>query len=421
MKKLSFNQILSFIMIALLILPAFVFASSGTNVSIKSVYFKDENGNMVYVNYEQVTANSMDDDHILYEAIKHHVGIAEEKGRTIYLETNTGTILDYKLAMLDNLFKLREIIGNEKYEFDEEIEYTHELKVIDGEAKIVEAEEEDPEDPSEDVYIVRITPVDGIIVPIGTTEEEVMNLLAKTTTIEDSEGDTHIVSLDWDIINYDENTEGQYPAIGVFELPEGIDNNRELELKVETTVEVYTPVVEDWPVEVEDVFVGKSEITGNTYANIEIKEEYVTEVTGVYVEKVMANKMEDSPSQWRIKVEDGTTIDDLKGKISTILDDEDFEEEPEIIATFRPSFIPTFGYLSIEVNNIEDAEKFDVVYHLSDSEDGTENIVETDIVSIGEEAGLIFYDTNQYDTVDIRIYDGDDVFLYIFEDVVLNR
>src|SRR5690554_1409580 len=253
-------------MIALLILPAFVFASSGTNVSIKSVYFKDENGNMVYVNYEQVTANSMDDDHILYEAIKHHVGIAEEKGRTIYLETNTGTILDYKLAMLDNLFKLREIIGNEKYEFDEEIEYTHELKVIDGEAKIVEAEEEDPEDPSEDVYIVRITPVDGIIVPIGTTEEEVMNLLAKTTTIEDSEGDTHIVSLDWDIINYDENTEGQYPAIGVFELPEGIDNNRELELKVETTVEVYTPVVEDWPVEVEDVFVGKSEITGNTYA-----------------------------------------------------------------------------------------------------------------------------------------------------------
>lgn len=408
-------------MIALLVLPAFVFASSGTNVSIKSVYFQDENGNMVYVNYEQVTTNSMDNDHTLYEAIKLYVGTAEEKGRPIYLETNTGTILDYRLAMLDNVFKLREIIGNEKYEFDGEIEYTHELKVIDGEAKIVEAEEEDPEDPSEDVYIVRITPVDGIVVPIGTTEEEVINLLPKTTTIEDSEGDAHIVSLDWDIINYDENTEGQYPAIGVFELPEGIANNRELELKVETIVEVYTPVVEDWPVEVEDVFVGKSEITGNTYVNIEIKEEYATNVVGVYVEKAMANKMEDAPSQWRIKVEDGTTVDDLKGKISIKLEKGDSEEEPEIIATFRPSFIPTFGYVSIEVNNIENAEKFDVVYHLSDSEDGTENIMETDIVPIGEESGMIFYNTNQYDTVDIRIYDGNDVFLYIFEDVVLNR
>ena len=66
-------------MIALLVLPAFVFASSGTNVSIKSVYFQDENGNMVYVNYEQVTTNSMDNDDTLYEAIKLYVGTAEEK------------------------------------------------------------------------------------------------------------------------------------------------------------------------------------------------------------------------------------------------------------------------------------------------------------------------------------------------------
>ena len=419
MKKLSFNQILSFIIIALLVLPAFVFASSGTNVNIKNVYFKDENGNMVFVDYEEAISNSMEGDHTLYDAIRHYVGTAEEKGWTLYLETNSGIILDFRLAMIDNLFKLRDIINNEKYKVDGQIEYTHELKVVDGVARIVEIEDEDPGDP-DDPYIISITSVPNIEVDIGTSEEEAISKLRKTTTIKDSEGDTHIVSLDWSIRNYDKDLEGEYIAIGVFELPEGIKNRLGLELKVETTVKVIVPVVKDWPVEVENVFVGESDITSNTYVNIEIKEEYVAKVITVYVDNVPTNKIEGAQSQWRVRVEDGTTIEDLKGRISVTLDEEDVEE-PEIIATFRPSFIPTFGYVSIEVNNIENAEKFDVVYHLSDSEDGTENIMETDIVPIGEESGMIFYNINQYDTVDIRIYDGNDVFLYIFEDVVLNH
>lgn len=419
MKKLSFNQILSFIIIALLVLPAFVFASSGTNVNIKNVYFKDENGNMVFVDYEEAISNSMEGDHTLYDAIRHYVGTAEEKGWTLYLETNSGIILDFRLAMIDNLFKLRDIINNEKYKVDGQIEYTHELKVVDGVARIVEIEDEDPGDP-DDPYIISITSVPNIEVDIGTSEEEAISKLRKTTTIKDSEGDTHIVSLDWSIRNYDKDLEGEYIAIGVFELPEGIKNRLGLELKVETTVKVIVPVVKDWPVEVENVFVGESDITSNTYVNIEIKEEYVAKVITVYVDNVPTNKIEGAQSQWRVRVEDGTTIEDLKGRISVTLDEEDVEE-PQIIATFRPSFIPTFGYVSIEVSNIENAEKFDVVYHLSDSEDGTENIMETDIVPIGEESGMIFYNTNQYDTVDIRIYDGNDVFLYIFEDVVLNH
>ncbi|MCF6462012.1 hypothetical protein [Clostridium sp. Cult1] len=419
MKKLSFNQILSFIIIALLVLPAFVFASSGTNVNIKNVYFKDENGNMVFVDYEEAISNSMEGDHTLYDAIRHYVGTAEEKGWTLYLETNSGIILDFRLAMIDNLFKLRDIINNEKYKVDGQIEYTHELKVVDGVARIVEIEDEDPGDP-DDPYIISITSVPNIEVDIGTSEEEAISKLRKTTTIKDSEGDTHIVSLDWSIRNYDKDLEGEYIAIGVFELPEGIKNRLGLELKVETTVKVIVPVVKDWPVEVENVFVGESDITSNTYVNIEIKEEYVAKVITVYVDNVPTNKIEGAQSQWRVRVEDGTTIEDLKGRISVTLDEEDVEE-PQIIATFRPSFIPTFGYVSIEVNNIENAEKFDVVYHLSDSEDGTENIMETDIVPIGEESGMIFYNINQYDTVDIRIYDGNDVFIYIFEDVVLNH
>ena len=169
MKKLSFNQILSFIIIALLVLPAFVFASSGTNVNIKNVYFKDENGNMVFVDYEEAISNSMEGDHTLYDAIRHYVGTAEEKGWTLYLETNSGIILDFRLAMIDNLFKLRDIINNEKYKVDGQIEYTHELKVVDGVARIVEIEDEDPGDP-DDPYIISITSVPNIEVDIGTSE-----------------------------------------------------------------------------------------------------------------------------------------------------------------------------------------------------------------------------------------------------------
>ena len=64
------------------------------------------------------------------------------------------------------------------------------------------------------------------------------------------------------------------------------------------------------------------------------------------------------------------------------------------------------------------AAKFCVVYHLSDNEDGSQNIVETSIVNIEEQAGLLFYDPNQYDTIDIKIFDNDENLLHIFVDVV---
>lgn len=176
---------------------------------------------MVFVDYEEAISNSMEGDHTLYDAIRHYVGTAEEKGWTLYLETNSGIILDFRLAMIDNLFKLRDIINNEKYKVDGQIEYTHELKVVDGVARIVEIEDEDPGDP-DDPYIISITSVPNIEVDIGTSEEEAISKLRKTTTIKDSEGDTHIVSLDWSIRNYDKDLEGEYIAIGVFELPEGI-------------------------------------------------------------------------------------------------------------------------------------------------------------------------------------------------------
>ena len=99
--------------------------------------------------------------------------------------------------------------------------------------------------------------------------------------------------------------------------------------------------------------------------------------------------------------------------------EEEPEPEPEIIATYHPSFIPTFGFVTVQVNNLEGAAKFSVVYHLSDNPDGTPNIRETDIVDIDQQAGLIFYDPNQYDTVDIKIFDAEENLIYTFTNVHL--
>lgn len=295
-----------------MVFPAISLASAGAvDGTIKSVYFQDENGNMVFVDYGEAIRQSLKEDHTLYNAIREYVGAAEAKGKPIYLELLNGKILDYRLAMLDNLFRLSEIIGKEKYEVSGEIKATHELKIVDGKAVIVE--KEDPEE----VELVRIIPVDGIEVEAGTTEERVKELLPQTTTIIDSKDRRHTVNLDWTIEDYNGEIEGKYTAIGRFELPEGIKNSANLELEVVTKVKVKAPVVQpDFPEEVEDVFVGKSQITKNTYANIKIKKEYLSVVDAVYVDEKLANNMEDEPSQWRIEVADGTTVDDLKERIT---------------------------------------------------------------------------------------------------------
>lgn len=508
MKKIYSKKLLSILIVTLLIFTSLVFASS-ESIEIVKVYFEDDDGHMVYVDYEEAINQSMQGNDTLYKAVKYYVGKAEEKGRAIYVETKDGVILDYKQAMIDNLFKLKDIIGNERYIVDHEIDYTHELKIVDGEARIVEISEEvyivkiydvegievelgttkeaameklpettkiednkgniyrvklnwsienydgntegtyiaigtfklpegvenknnlelkvrttvkvvAPEPEPEPAYIVSIEPVEGIEVEFGTSLEAAIEQLPNTTNITDSKGNTHTVTLNWNIEGYDGGVAGVYDAVGTFELPEGIENKDDLELKVKTTVTVKEKVVEDFPEEVESVTVGASEITGNTYANVNIKKEYVEDIKSVLINGKEANQIKGSSFQWRIKVDDGTTVDDLKGKITVILVDEP-ETEPEIKATYHPTAaIPTFGRVSVEVDNLDEAVKFRVVYNLSDNEDKSENVEKTDLVPIGEQSGLIFYDSEQYKTVKIRIYNGDNKQIYEFKDVELS-
>ena len=315
MKNFFAKKCISLMMAILMILSTIGVANAEAhNALIKSIIFEDDNGNMVFVDYAAAIEQSIEGNNELYNAIKNYVGIAEEKGRPIYLERVNGEFLDYAKALSDNLSRLIDIIDNEKYKVDEKIKFTHELWIDDnGEAVITDPEEKSTE-------LISITPVDGIEVEIGTSEDIVKERLPKTTTIKDSKDRTHTVDLDWNIENYNKDAIGEYKATGTFTLPKGVVNKQGKALEVEALVKVFKPIEEpDFPIEVDEVFIIESEITGNTYANINIKEEFVLLVESVNVDGKLANKMEENQAQWRIKVDAGTTVDDLKGKVSVSL------------------------------------------------------------------------------------------------------
>ncbi|MDR7857506.1 S-layer homology domain-containing protein [Tissierella sp.] len=123
----------------------------------------------------------------------------------------------------------------------------------------------------------------------------------------------------------------------------------------------------------------------------------------------------------QIEVDDALSV--LTTAMASLVEKEDPQNpNAQITATYHPGFIPTFGNVSVVVQNVEGAAKFDVVYHLSDDDGGTVNITQTSIVNLNERAGLIFYDPAQYNTVTIRIYDATGAnILHTFTDVVLVR
>lgn len=315
MKNLFAKKCISSVMTILILFSTISVVHARTHdILIKSIIFEDENRNMVFVDYAAAIEQSIGGHNELYNAIKNYVGIAEEKGRSIYLETVNGEFLNYAKALSDNLSRLIDIIDNEKYKVYEEIKFTHELWIDDkGEPTITDPEEKPAE-------LISITPVDGIEVEIGTSEDIVKERLPQSTTIKDSKGRTYTVSLDWNIENYNKDSVGEYKATGTFTLPKYVVNKTGKELKVETLVKVFKPIEQpDFPMEVEEVFIIESEITGNTYANIEIRDEFVLLVESVKVDGKLANKMEENQAQWRIKVDTGTTVNDLKGRVSVSL------------------------------------------------------------------------------------------------------
>ena len=91
-------------------------------------------------------------------------------------------------------------------------------------------------------------------------------------------------------------------------------------------------------------------------------------------------------------------------------------KNPTITATFlENAFLKNFGYVTVNVRNVPEAAKFSVVYKLSDGI--TQG--ETEIVNIGEQAGMIYH--NGQTNVDIKIFDQGGNLIHTFTDVTLAK
>ncbi|MCS4466367.1 leucine-rich repeat domain-containing protein [Clostridium botulinum] len=72
----------------------------------------------------------------------------------------------------------------------------------------------------------------------GTEQNVVMDKLSKNTYIVDSNGENHEVELNWTIKNYNGNVPGEYTAVAIFKLPQGISQS-----EPETILEVQGRII----------------------------------------------------------------------------------------------------------------------------------------------------------------------------------
>ncbi len=87
--------------------------------------------------------------------------------------------------------------------------------------------------------IGQIVGVEDVQVPMGTSREQALELLAGSTIIRDEGMNEHSVDLAWEIDSYDGNVPGDYQAVATFELPEEvIQSDPETDLLVTATVTV---------------------------------------------------------------------------------------------------------------------------------------------------------------------------------------
>ncbi|GKU30564.1 TIM-barrel domain-containing protein [Clostridium folliculivorans] len=89
----------------------------------------------------------------------------------------------------------------------------------------------------------KIQPAADIQIETGTSMEEALSALAKTTTITDNWGKVYEVPLNWTMADFDSSKAGQLTATGTFTLPEDVEQPATpIDLKVTTKVTVkYVP------------------------------------------------------------------------------------------------------------------------------------------------------------------------------------
>ncbi|NHL37108.1 cell wall-binding repeat-containing protein [Clostridium botulinum] len=86
--------------------------------------------------------------------------------------------------------------------------------------------------------IKSIGEVAPVVADFGTEQNAVMDKLSKNTYIVDSNGENHEVELNWTIKNYNGNVSGEYTAVAIFKLPQGISQS-----EPETILEVQGRII----------------------------------------------------------------------------------------------------------------------------------------------------------------------------------
>jgi len=84
MKRKYIKKTLSLLLVLLLIFPVISLAAESTIIS--KIYFEDEEGNMVLVDYEAAINQALEGDSALYNAIRYYVGIAELRVKLYFLK-----------------------------------------------------------------------------------------------------------------------------------------------------------------------------------------------------------------------------------------------------------------------------------------------------------------------------------------------
>lgn len=162
-------------------------------------------------------------------------------------------ISEDKILKEEEVWKIGKKEGEEKYLHigDKDIEITpkyedNEYELEDTDVRKVDLNYKENElivkckkkDSVDKLTIKSIGEVAPVVVDFGTEQNVVMDKLSKNTYIVDSNGENHEVELNWTIKNYNGNVSGEYTAVAIFKLPQGISQS-----EPETILEVQGRII----------------------------------------------------------------------------------------------------------------------------------------------------------------------------------
>ncbi|WP_061309636.1 leucine-rich repeat protein [Clostridium botulinum] len=162
-------------------------------------------------------------------------------------------ISEDKTLKEEEIWKIGKKEGEEKYLHigDKDIEITpkyedNEYELEDTDVRKVDLSYKKNElivkckkkDSVDKLTIKLIGDVAPVVVDFGTEQNVVMDKLSKNTYIVDSNGENHEVELNWTIKNYNGNVSGEYTAVAIFKLPQGISQS-----EPETILEVQGRII----------------------------------------------------------------------------------------------------------------------------------------------------------------------------------